>query len=186
MILSDTAILEARARGEILIEPWDERCLGGNSYDVHLGPVLLVPDTSIIGHWVLDPYVEHAYERVEIPRRGVILDPGRLYLGSTVEYTETHAHVPYLDGKSSVGRLGISVHATAGRGDVGFCNHWTLEISVIQRARVYAGMPIGQLTYHAVEGKVRAPYARKVGGTYGSLARDPDPQPSRLWTKPRP
>ena len=67
-------------------------------------------------------------------------------LGSTLEYADKTV-CSFLEGKSSVGRLGIDIHATAGKGDVGFCNHWTLEISVCQSVRVYAGMPIGQLIY---------------------------------------
>ena len=89
---------------------------------------------------------------LEIPDEGMILLPHRFYLGVTQEYTETHSHVPFLEGKSSIGRLGIDIHATAGKGDIGFCNTWTLEISVKQPVRVYAGMPIGQLIYFEVSG----------------------------------
>ncbi len=94
-------------------------------------------------------------DEFEIPEEGFVLEPNTLYLGVTAEYTESHAHVPFLEGKSSTGRLGIDIHATAGKGDVGFCNAWTLEISCIQPVRIYAGMPIGQLIYFAVEGKYR-------------------------------
>ena len=83
--------------------------------------------------------------------------------GSTLEYTETRRFVPFLEGKSSVGRLGIDIHATAGKGDVGFCNHWTLEISVSQPVRVYAGMPIGQLIYFLVEGEVEGLLKQGIG-----------------------
>jgi dCTP deaminase len=119
---------------------------------------------------------------VPIPGDGIILAPGILYLASTVEYTETHQHVPYCDGKSSVGRLGIFIHVTAGRGDVGFAGHFTLEISVVQPVRVYASMPIGQLTYHVVAGHVAQRYQTKRGASYLD-GRDPMPQPSRLWKK---
>lgn len=131
----------------------------------------------------LDCAVEPKTIDVQIPESGLLLVPGILYLASTVEYTETHRHVPYLDGRSSTGRNGISIHMTAGRGDVGFCNHWTMEIYVVQPVRVYAGMKIGQLTYHTVQGVVVQTYAKKAGTTYGKLARDPLPQPSRLWTQ---
>ena len=97
----------------------------------------------------------------EIPDDGCILLPSRTYLGVTLEYTETHQHVPFLEGKSSVGRLGIDIHATAGKGDVGFCNHWTLEISVAQPVRVYHGMPIAQLIYFEVRGEIAMRYDRK-------------------------
>ena len=90
-----------------------------------------------------------------------MLLPGHLYLGVTDEYTETHAHVPFLEGKSSTGRLGIDIHATAGKGDVGFCNAWTLEISCVQPVKIYAGMPIGQLIYFPVDGEVLNLYNKK-------------------------
>lgn len=130
----------------------------------------------------VDMAVEPPTIDVRIPETGILLIPGILYLGSTVEYTETHRHVPYLDGRSSVGRLGVSIHVTAGRGDVGFCNHWTMELWVVQPVRVYPRVKIGQLTYHTVAGEVARVYAGKSGTTYGALKRDPMPQPSRLWT----
>lgn len=178
MILSDTEILAAIARREIMIDPFDITALGGNSYDVRLAPVLRVYDTDVIDCAHETPTLD-----ITIPYRGLILHPGTLYLGSTVEYTETHAHVPYLDGRSSIGRLGISIHATAGRGDCGFKNHWTMEITVAQPVRIYPGIKIGQLTYHMVSGVVERRYSTKASTTYGTLARDPLPQPSRLWTK---
>jgi dCTP deaminase len=181
VILSDTEILAAIERGDILIDPFDITALGGNSYDVRLAPVLRTYETH--PPWHLDCVIEHQTRDVTIPDTGYLLVPGILYLGSTVEYTETHKHVPYLDGRSSVGRLGISIHATAGRGDVGFCNHWTMEITVAQPVCIYAGMKIGQLTYHTVLGEVERRYSSKESTTYGKLARNPLPQPSRLWTK---
>lgn len=120
---------------------------------------------------------------VRIPDEGILLVPGVLYLASTVEYTETLRHVPYLDGRSSVGRLGISIHVTAGRGDVGFCNHWTMEVWVVQPVRVFADVRIGQLTYHTVAGRVDRRYSTKPDTTYGKLTRDSMPQPSRMWSR---
>ena len=108
-----------------------------------------------------------------------MLKPGTTYLGTTIEYTETHCHVPFLEGKSSVGRLGIDIHATAGKGDVGFCNHWTLEISVSQPVRVYAGMPIGQLIYFDVQGDVETMYNKKSSAKY--IERSPLPMESMMW-----
>ena len=118
-------------------------------------------------------------EHFEIASDGIVLNPGKTYLGSTVEYTETRQFVPFLEGKSSVGRLGIDIHATAGKGDVGFCNHWTLEISVSQPVRVYAGMPIGQLIYFLVDGAVEVDYASKASAKYNQ--RDHKPVESMMW-----
>ena len=102
-----------------------------------------------------------------------------MYLGVTEEYTETHKHVPFLEGKSSVGRLGIDIHATAGKGDVGYCNTWTLEISVSQPVRIYAGMPIGQLIYFMVEGDVKNLYNKKSNAKYNK--RTIKPLESMMW-----
>ena len=120
MILSDKRILEEIDKGTILIEPFDRNYLGTNSYDVHLGKHL-----ATYTNRVLDARQHNKIEHFEIPIDGLVLEPGVLYLGVTEEYTETHAHVPFLEGKSSTGRLGIDIHATAGKGDVGFCNTWT-------------------------------------------------------------
>lgn len=174
MILSDTSILEAIHAGDIVIEPFREECLGSNSYDVHLGPILLVYEAEI-----LDAKKPNPVKEIYIPPEGYILKPGRLYLGVTEEYTESHKYVPFLEGKSSVGRLGIDIHATAGKGDVGFCNRWTLEISVIQPVRIYAGMPIGQLIFFEVKGEVRTPYNKKDTAKYNQVSHKPIP--SMMW-----
>ena len=147
MILSDKEILSSIDSREIVIEPYDRSCLGTNSYDVHLSKYLATYTDE-----VLDARRHNKTSQMEIPNEGFVIQPGTLYLGSTLEYTETHNSVPFLEGKSSVGRLGIDIHATAGKGDVGFCNHWTLEISCVHPVRIYANMPIGQLIYFQVEG----------------------------------
>lgn len=161
MILTDNEILKAIEDGSIVITPFRPECLGSNSYDVHLSASLARYTSR-----VLDARVHNEIKHFEIPSQGFILDPETLYLGVTTEYTETHKHVPFLEGKSSVGRLGIDIHATAGKGDVGFCNAWTLEISVRQPVRVYAGMPIGQLIYFETSGYCRMPYNTKPGAKY--------------------
>lgn len=174
MILSDKEILKHIKRGTIVIEPFRPECLGSNSYDVHLGKTLAVYVDP-----VLDARVHNKVHYIEIPDEGYVLEPHVLYLGVTEEYTETHLHVPFLEGKSSVGRLGIDIHATAGKGDVGFCNYWTLEISVKQPVRVYAGMPIGQLIYFEVKGSIETPYNRKPTAKY--CQRSPLPVESMMW-----
>jgi len=91
--------------------------------------------------------------RIDIPPEGVVLQPEQVYLGRTAERTETHNLVPMIEGRSSVGRLGLFVHVTAGFGDVGFCGYWTLEMFAIQPIRVYAGVPICQIFYHDLRGE---------------------------------
>ncbi len=173
MILSDVKIREEIRRGKIVIRPFHRECLGTNSYDVHLGPWLAVYKGG-----ALDSRRANAVEEFRIPKDGFVLVPGQLYLGVTEEYTETHGFVPFLEGKSSVGRLGIDIHSTAGKGDVGYANYWTLELSVRLPVRVYAGMPIGQLIYFEVEGDVLRDYGKKSSSKYREV--NPHPVPSRM------
>jgi dCTP deaminase len=174
MILTDARILEAIREGSIVIRPFRRSCLGSNSYDVHLGRYL-----ATYRDGALDARQAAAIDEIEIPPRGFVLVPGQLYLGVTEEYTETHRFVPFLEGKSSVGRLGIDIHSTAGKGDVGFCNYWTLEMSVKLPVRVYAGMPIGQLIYFEVSGRTIEPYSQKRSAKYRTVT--PHPIPSRMY-----
>lgn len=174
MILTDTEILQAIDDGLIVIEPFDIANLGTNSYDVHLGPHL-----AIYRDQILDAKKHNLVEHFEIGPEGYVIQPGELYLGATVEYTETHGAVPFLEGKSSVGRLGIDIHATAGKGDVGFCNTWTLEVSCVKPVRIYPGMPIGQLIYFKIHGNVRNLYHAKPGAKY--TARSVRPVESMMW-----
>lgn len=174
MILTDKEILDRIANGKIVIEPFDRSCLGTNSYDVHLGKTLATYTDRII-----DAKKPNGIEYIEIPEEGFVLQPGTLYLGVTEEYTETHDTVPFLEGKSSIGRLGIDIHATAGKGDVGFCNTWTLEISCVQPVRVYAGMPVGQLIYFMVQGEIENYYNSKSNAKYNQ--RTVLPVESMMW-----
>jgi dCTP deaminase len=174
MILSDKEILHSIENGEIVVEPFDRECLGTNSYDVHLGNFLSTYDS-----FELDAKKHNTITTFEIPQEGYLLLPERFYLGVTQEYTETHRHVPFLEGKSSIGRLGIDIHATAGKGDVGFCNYWTLEISVKQPVRVYAGMPVGQLIYFVTSGEIETFYNKKGNAKYNN--RTDKPVESMMW-----
>ena len=147
MILSGKRIRE-RLGGDIIIEPFNEDALNPNSYNLTLHDELLVYEDG-----VLDMRVRNATRSLKIPEEGLVLKPGTLYLGRTREYTETERCVPMLEGRSSVGRLGLYVHVCAGFGDVGFKGYWTLEIHCIQPIRVYAGVGICQIYYHAIEGE---------------------------------
>lgn len=174
MILSDNRILEEIEKKTIIIKPYNREKLGSNSYDVHLGKNL-----AMYVDEVLDAKKHNKIRHFEIPEEGFVLDPKQLYLGVTMEYTETHAHVPFLEGKSSTGRLGIDIHATAGKGDIGFCGNWTLEISCKIPVRIYAGMPIGQLIYFPLEGDVLVSYDKKGNAKY---SYQPDmPVESMMW-----
>lgn len=146
MILFDTDIRKAMDTGDVIIDPFIDEHLGVNSYDVRLDDTLLV--YKITEDQPLDMRKGTPCVYLRIPEEGRVLRPNTLYLGSTVECVGTRAHyVPHLEGRSSVGRLGISVHITAGFGDVGFVGHWTLEITVVHPVRVYPGERIAQVYF---------------------------------------
>ncbi|NNF36671.1 MAG: dCTP deaminase [Saprospiraceae bacterium] len=174
MILTDLQILKEIENGNIVIDPFSPSDLGTNSYDVHLGKFMAVYE-----NYELDARQHNPIKEIEIGDEGYLLQPGTLYLGVTEEYTETHNTVPFLEGKSSVGRLGIDIHATAGKGDVGFCNTWTLEISCVQPVRIYAGMPIGQLIYFKVDGDIKNYYNKKKNAKY--IKRTDKPVESMMY-----
>lgn len=90
--------------------------------------------------------------RITIPEDGLILQPNRLYLGRTAEFTKTDGFVPMLEGRSSTGRLGLFIHVTAGFGDVGFSGYWTLVIFCVQPVKIHAGAEVCQIYYHKIEG----------------------------------
>jgi dCTP deaminase len=178
-ILSDRSIFRAIDDGSIVISPFDAESLGTNSYDVRLARRLVTHVMHDASGYRRSLDCKRAPETKEllIPECGIVLLPGELYLGVTVEYTETHRCIPFLEGKSSGGRLGLSIHATAGKGDVGFCGHWTMEITVAVPLRVYARMPIGQLIYHEASSDPLVGYAQKPSQKYASGVRSDDPTP---------
>lgn len=112
MILSGKEI-HKHIGGKIVIEPFDEKKLNPNSYNLTLADELLVYDQP-----VLDMKRPNPTSHLTIPEEGMVLQPHRLYLGRTEEYTRTEGYVPMLEGRSSTGRLGLFIHVTAGFGDV--------------------------------------------------------------------
>lgn len=156
MILSGKEI-KNRLNKDILIEPFNEKQLNPNSYNLKLHNELLVYDEN-----VLDMKKENKASKIIIPEEGLLLEPGKLYLGRTVEYTKTDKVVPMLEGRSSVGRLGLFIHITAGFGDVGFSGYWTLEIFCVQPIIIYPNVEICQIYYHDINGE----YSKYNSGKY--------------------
>jgi dCTP deaminase len=146
MILSGKEIRK-QLGDNIHITPFNEDQLNPNSYNLTLHNEVLVYDNN-----VLDMKKQNTASTIIIPEEGMLLDPGKLYLGRTIEYTETGKYVPMLEGRSSIGRLGLFVHITAGFGDVGFSGFWTLEMFCVQPIRIYPGVQICQIFYHSIEG----------------------------------
>ena len=145
MILSGQEIKKHMGK-EIIIEPFDEKRINPNSYNLSLAGELLVYDNH-----VLDMKEPNPVSRIIIPEDGLLLEPNRLYLGRTNEYTSRY--VPMLEGRSSTGRLGLFIHVTAGFGDIGFSGYWTLEIFCVQPVRIYPNVEICQIYYHDIDGE---------------------------------
>lgn len=168
MILSGKEILKRQGK-DIHIEPFSERQVNPNSYNLKLHNRLMTYKEN-----VFDMKKPLETEDLIIPEEGFTLEPNKLYLGRTLEYTKTDNLVPMLEGRSSVGRLGLFVHITAGFGDVGFAGFWTLEIFCVQPVRVYPGVEICQIYYHSIEGDY-TPY------TSGKYQGNDSIQPSMMY-----
>lgn len=122
---------------------------------------------QVLREYALDPKKENETIDITIPEEGYVLLPGTLYLGETVEYTETYGYVPKIDGRSTTGRLGIVIHLTAGFGDNGFKGKWTLEITATHPVIVYPNMEIGQLYFEELQGDSSMKYEGKYQNQQG-------------------
>ena len=168
MILTDKTIIDEILANNIVIEPLIKANIGTNSVDLTLSNTLVLYTER-----VLDVRKKNPSTPMIIPEEGLILQPGILYLASTVEYTETLKHVPIIQGKSSLGRLGLFVHVTAGFGDVGFKGHWTLELVCVQPLKIYPGMKIAQITYQDISEMPQVSYDSKEDAKYSNQGKDP-------------
>jgi len=168
MMLSGLEIAK-KIGNEIIIDPYNPKQLGPNSYNLRLHNELVIYDET-----ELDMKKPNKTRDLTIPPEGLMLEPGRLYLGRTIEHTTTNGYVPMLEGRSSIGRLGMFVHVTAGFGDVGFSGFWTLEIHCIHPIRIYAGTEVCQIYYHKIEGNYEVYKSKKYQGNKGI-------QPSLLY-----
>lgn len=107
---------------------------------------------------------------ITIPEEGFVLQPGVLYIGRTVERTWTDEFIPMINGRSSGGRLGISIHICAGFGDIGFDGTWTLEITVVEPVRIYPNTEIAQVCYFKPCGKAKKLYRGRYHGQTDATA----------------
>lgn len=168
MILSGKEIQRHMGK-DIVIQPFDPKRLNPNSYNLSLHNQLLVYENRL-----LDMKVPNPVKTLTIPESGLVLEPDKLYLGRTNEFTQTDRFVPMLEGRSSVGRLGLFIHVTAGFGDVGFAGYWTLEIFCVQPIRIYPNVEICQIYYHDIQGEYE-PYQS------GKYQNNTGIQPSLLY-----
>ncbi len=184
MILTGPEILKEIESGQIAISPYTSTHLGPNSYDVTLNAKLLTYDLA--PGQALDMKKNNPTRELFIPDEGMILEPGKLYIGCTNETATSRRYVPMFEGRSSIGRLGINTHITAGFGDVGWgyvanaqgeliCLNptWTLEIEVVHPILVYPNVRIGQVYFMAPQGELRF--------YKGKYSQQKEPQASQLY-----
>ncbi len=186
-ILTDKSIQEAVTAGTIVIDPFDPARMNAASYDLTLGD-----GVAVYKNWVSTESTQpvqdgklfqprgrevNVQEEPEVvrfkinPTLGWVLNPGIGYLMHTTERVWTDAFVPILDGKSSIGRLFIQVHATAGYGDPGFDGQYTLEVIAQHPIRIYPGMRICQIRFQTMEGTLSKTYDQRPSNYKGLAAR---------------
>lgn len=170
MVLTKSEISKAINQKKIIINPFRKESLTMNSYDIHLGE-----NMGFYTQHILDVKKENKMKFFKIPKEGMILYPMQFYLGVTEEYIKSKEYVPFLEGKSSIGRLGITIHVTAGKGDIGYANRWTLEIFVIKPVRIYPFIKIGQLIFFKALGTIDK---KDIGGKYSFESKYPLPSKS--------
>ena len=184
MVLTGHEIQRQMELGNIHISPFHPAHIGPNSYDVTLNHKLLVYDLSENRN--LDMKKNNPTLNLIIPSEGLVLEPGMLYIGCSNETATSRRYVPMFEGRSSIGRLGINTHITAGFGDVGWgyiadengelqCQYptWTLEIEVVHPIRVYPDVRIGQVYFMTPDGQLSF-----YKGKYSSQK---EPQASQLY-----
>lgn len=193
-ILGGKEIVKAIESGDIVVDPFRPENINPASLDLTLGSQVAVYDRVVramlsngiedgsrfepIRGPCLDMAKQNGVIHFDIGPNGWMLRPGILYLMHTHERVLAKRHVPVLDGKSSIGRLGVKIHETAGFGDVGFDGQYTLEVTVIQPVRVYAGSRFCQIRFHAIVGEFES-YGGDGSNYKGETAVGPIP--SRSW-----
>lgn len=193
MILSGRDIKEAVSNGDIIIKDFDPSKLEVNGYKLTLSKFILVPNEDsfklVLNNKTLkyervwDTAEEISYVLVQIPKEGLILQKGVLYLCCTNEYIGSDKYIPCIKDASSIARNGIDLRKGAGFGDLGFKGYWTLEVTVDYNTIVYADMPIGQMIFNEASENIDAFYGEK--GNYQNQSEDTPgyPVPTKLFKK---
>lgn len=182
MILSDRSINEAIASGRLGIDPFDPKLVQPSSIDVRLDNKFLVFRNTKRAYIDVKQPADDLMEMIEVgPDEPMFLHPHEFVLGSTIERVRMPDDlVARLEGRSSLGRLGVVIHSTAGFIDPAFEGHVTLEISNLANLPIalYAGMRIGQLSFSVMTTPAERPYGPARGSKYSG---QDVPTPSRLY-----
>lgn len=183
MILSDRTIKEELAAKRVVIEPFEERALQPSSVDLRLDRYFRVFRNHTMGHIDVRQNLEELTELVEVPADDVfILHPGEFVLGSTLERVQLPDDlVARLEGKSSLGRLGLLIHSTAGFVDAGWNGQLTLELSNVATLPItlYPNMRIGQISFIRMTTPADQPYGDS--NLFSKYQGQRGPVPSRYW-----
>ena len=162
MILSDKTILQEIENGNIIISPLNLAYVNPNSVDLTLAPTF-----KIYTEEVLDPRKENKFIEMSIPDSGYTLQPGEVYLYACNERIGVKNNIrAKVEGKSSLGRLGLFIHVTAGFVDTGFEGSLVLELVATKPIRVYPNMKVCQIEFARVEGEILETYDQKSGSKY--------------------
>jgi dCTP deaminase len=179
MILSDRTIREEVAAGRIVIDPFDEGCVQPSSVDLHVDAVFRVFHNARYPYIDVRQPMEDLTEEVKVPGdEPFILHPGEFVLGATLERIALPDDlVARLEGKSSLGRLGLLIHSTAGYVDPGWDGYLTLELSNVANLpiTIYPGMKIGQISFFRLTTAAESPYGSREAGSKYQGQRGPTP-----------
>ena len=203
MLLTGKQIAREIEKGRILLDPFDPRKLNPNSYNLTLADTLVVYEKQLGLHEAMElrlkkngtiarpemsqlPFdlrVEEQWTTLRIPEDGLVLFPGILYLACTRECAGSDIFVPCIEGRSSLGRLGVFIHATAGFGDLGFSGpgrpaQWTCEVTVTHPVRIYAGIDVCQVVFNTVW---QEPDLGDLPRYTGKYTGQKGPKPSGFW-----
>ncbi|MEV8479376.1 dCTP deaminase [Streptomyces sp. NPDC051173] len=171
MILTGPEIAREHGRKRLVLEPFDAAKVQPNSYNLTLGPTLVRYTSE-----VLDARRPNPFEEVPIPDDGFVLEPDRIYLGSSVEVLGSKHFVPIIRARSGAARLGLFVHVTADLIDIGSVGQSTFQLHAVERVRVYAGDQLAQVTFWRPQGEITL-YDGKYQGSRG-------PRPSQIHLDP--
>lgn len=185
-ILTGPEIRRRVAAGDIEIDPFVEAHVNPASVDLTLGAKVAQyidsnfedVDTTFINGRSTRVAIHDVKKSLEVSvkmmgKEGLIFWPRQLYLMHTAERVRTDKFVPVLDGKSSIARIGVQIHLTAGFGDVGYDGEYTLEVVTHRAVRLYPGMRICQIRFHEVVGEIES--YQKRGHYVGKASRGPVP-----------
>jgi len=179
MILSDRTIREEVAAGRIVVDPFDEGCVQPSSIDLHVDSQFRVFANSRYAYIDVQREMPDLTELVEVAQgEPFILHPGEFVLGSTLERVALPDDlVARLEGKSSLGRLGLLIHSTAGYVDPGWDGYLTLELSNVANLpiTIYPGMKIGQISFFRLTTPADSPYGSSAAGSKYQGQRGPTP-----------